>query len=272
MNEQIRAEFEQDYSDRHHLPLGNIQEAWQSETNDYYAGYAKLNAAWAAWQSAHARYARSADDVVADHKRLVRELDVLINGESGAAQQSSLCDIVAQVRKQRLAVGYAGSVEAALKGIVINNNLLGSDVLLRCQPHTTIPVGTVMISCTHPDVAHDCCVVCGVNILPDRPAFEWMSAHPPAQPKVPTSDLDAFIAEIQQDIKKGELQTADMYLQGLRIHLAAKPQVNQQLLEALLLFVQNSSVQNLVPVTCEIAEDALLSAGHNPTLSTTTDQ
>ena len=82
-----------------------------------------MQSAWAAWQSAHARYARS--------------------------------------------------VEAALKGIVINNNLLGSDVLLRCQPHTTIPVGTVMISCTHPDVAHDCCVVCGVNILPDRPAFEW---------------------------------------------------------------------------------------------------
>jgi len=96
--------------------------------------------------------------------------------------------------------------------------------------------------------------------------------NPPAQPKVPSSGLDAFIAEIQQDIKKGELQTADMYLQGLRIHLAAKPQVNQQLVEALLLFVQNSSVQNLVPVTCEIAEDALLSAGHNPTLSTTTDQ
>jgi hypothetical protein len=37
--------------------------------------------------------------------------------------------------------------------------------------------------------------------------------------------------------------------------------VNQQLVEALLLFVQNSSVQGLVPVTCEIAEDALLSAG-----------
>ena len=36
--------------------------------------------------------------------------------------------------------------------------------------------------------------------------------------------------------------------------------VNQQLVEALLMFVQNSSVQVLVPVTCEIAEEALLSA------------
>lgn len=35
----------------------------------------------------------------ADHQRLVRELDVLLNGESGAAKQASLCDIVAQVAK-----------------------------------------------------------------------------------------------------------------------------------------------------------------------------
>jgi hypothetical protein len=37
--------------------------------------------------------------------------------------------------------------------------------------------------------------------------------------------------------------------------------VNQQLVEALLLFVQNNSVRALVPSTCEIAEEALLSAG-----------
>lgn len=34
----------------------------------------------------------------ADKNRLVRELDVLINGEEGAAKQASLCDIVSQVR------------------------------------------------------------------------------------------------------------------------------------------------------------------------------
>lgn len=34
-----------------------------------------------------------------DHQRLVRELDVLLNGEEGAAQQASLCDLVAQVAK-----------------------------------------------------------------------------------------------------------------------------------------------------------------------------
>lgn len=36
-----------------------------------------------------------------DHSRLVRELDVLLNGEAGAAKQASLCDIVAQVRLKR---------------------------------------------------------------------------------------------------------------------------------------------------------------------------
>lgn len=33
-----------------------------------------------------------------DHRRLVRELDVALNGEDGAAKQASLCDIVAQVK------------------------------------------------------------------------------------------------------------------------------------------------------------------------------
>lgn len=40
--------------------------------------------------------------VLADHRRLVRELDVLLNGEAGAAMQASLCDIVGQVRNERL--------------------------------------------------------------------------------------------------------------------------------------------------------------------------
>lgn len=33
-----------------------------------------------------------------DKRRLTRELDVLLNGEEGAAAQALLCDIVAQVR------------------------------------------------------------------------------------------------------------------------------------------------------------------------------
>lgn len=39
------------------------------------------------------------EEVLASHRRLVRELDVLLNGEAGAAKQASLCDIVGQLRK-----------------------------------------------------------------------------------------------------------------------------------------------------------------------------
>lgn len=33
-----------------------------------------------------------------DYKRLVREIDVIINGEDGAAKQASLCDLMGQIR------------------------------------------------------------------------------------------------------------------------------------------------------------------------------
>lgn len=37
------------------------------------------------------------EEVLADKRRLTRELDVIMNGEDGAAKQASLCDIVAQL-------------------------------------------------------------------------------------------------------------------------------------------------------------------------------
>jgi len=39
-------------------------------------------------------------EVIEDYRRLTRELDLAINGVEGAAPQASLCDIVAQVRKE----------------------------------------------------------------------------------------------------------------------------------------------------------------------------
>jgi hypothetical protein len=42
------------------------------------------------------------EECAKDHKRLVREIDVLLNGEDGAAKQASLCDIVAQVTTMRM--------------------------------------------------------------------------------------------------------------------------------------------------------------------------
>jgi hypothetical protein len=41
------------------------------------------------------------EQVQADHRRLVRELDALLNGFD-AAPQASLCDIVSQVRRELL--------------------------------------------------------------------------------------------------------------------------------------------------------------------------
>ena len=37
------------------------------------------------------------EEVLQSHRELVRQLDVALNGEAGAAKQASLCDIVAQV-------------------------------------------------------------------------------------------------------------------------------------------------------------------------------
>lgn len=37
----------------------------------------------------------------AQHRRLVRALDVALNGETGAAPQASLCDLLAQVERQQ---------------------------------------------------------------------------------------------------------------------------------------------------------------------------
>jgi len=51
----------------------------------------------------------AADDV----NRLVRELDVLLNGEDGAAKQASLCDIVSQVASQHFVLVRRADVPSA---------------------------------------------------------------------------------------------------------------------------------------------------------------
>lgn len=47
------------------------------------------------------------EEALVDHRRLVRELDILLNGEANAARQASLCDIVSQVRREGIRVGGA---------------------------------------------------------------------------------------------------------------------------------------------------------------------
>lgn len=94
--------------------------------------------------------------------------------------QHALSDMMTGVRYcPSMPVTYR---EAELKGVVVNNNLAGDQILLAHPPHTTIPIGTVMIACTHPDISHDCCVVCGKNIMPNKPDFEWTAAFLASQP------------------------------------------------------------------------------------------
>lgn len=49
-------------------------------------------------------------EVLEDKRRLARELDVIINGEDGAAKQASLCDLLSQVKT------LVSERDAALKG------------------------------------------------------------------------------------------------------------------------------------------------------------
>lgn len=42
------------------------------------------------------------EEVLKDKHRLVREIDVILNGEEGAARQASLCDLVSQIRDLKI--------------------------------------------------------------------------------------------------------------------------------------------------------------------------
>lgn len=48
------------------------------------------------------------EEVLADHKRLVREIDIIING-AGAAQQASLCDLVEGIRRMKKRLSFVVS-------------------------------------------------------------------------------------------------------------------------------------------------------------------
>lgn len=55
---------------------------------------------------------RDYERVIENHHRLVRELDLLLNGAEGAAKQASLVDIIGQVRARReVAVELANKLE-----------------------------------------------------------------------------------------------------------------------------------------------------------------
>lgn len=51
-----------------------------------------------------AQFIKDYDEILQSQRDLVRQLDVLINGEEGAAKQASLCDIVTQLRCENIFV------------------------------------------------------------------------------------------------------------------------------------------------------------------------
>ena len=76
---------------------------------------------------ASAPVANDYEKVLADHRRLVRELDVLLNGD-GAAEQASLCDIVSQVRRE----GIKASAPVAPTEVMDALNWV-DDFIARCN-------------------------------------------------------------------------------------------------------------------------------------------
>lgn len=82
-------------------------EAWFSGMGPAWNGTNEA-AQWSAWQARAALAQQAGDWINADDvQRLTRELDVLLNGEEGAAAQASLCDLVAQVRVAKQAAPQA---------------------------------------------------------------------------------------------------------------------------------------------------------------------
>lgn len=68
----------------------------------------------AAVRAIDAEKRRAVSEPETSHNALVRELDVLLNGEHRAAPQASLCDIVAQVKRERLSLWKGDNPSHAL--------------------------------------------------------------------------------------------------------------------------------------------------------------
>lgn len=56
-----------------------------------------------------------------DNKRLVREIDVIINGEDGAARQASLCDLGGQIKELVAAREQLASARTLILNIKTGN-------------------------------------------------------------------------------------------------------------------------------------------------------
>lgn len=102
---------------------------WDAKfTNDAWEGW-KARAALAKPSPAQAEQPTDDDyeEVLADHRRLVREMDVLLNGEACAAKQAMLCDLVSQVEAEVRKSGQPLLVSAERYRWLRNDDNWGAD-------------------------------------------------------------------------------------------------------------------------------------------------
>lgn len=134
--------------------------------------------------------------VLEDHRRLARELDILLNGERGAAAQASLCDIVAQMKSwtppsaltyaQRLAT-YAASLYGPPEGWRPMNDLMSAlDQISNALSGLETPGGRWLPFSENAKVAREF-----IAYRPDAGTFAAVWIYPPHEDGDGSLDLEA---------------------------------------------------------------------------------
>jgi hypothetical protein len=116
------------------------------------------------------------EEVLTDQRRLVRKLDVLLNGQDGAAKQASLCDIVAQVSGERVTIEPWSAAPPTVQGDYWHWNGDADDA-------------PSIVSVLFSGMTNKCCVA--MNSTPtghanmcDTYGGHWKRIRQPALPKV----------------------------------------------------------------------------------------
>lgn len=95
------ASEEQDFTEAECYALEHALQKGFEPINDDATLYVVSERSLVAYAAAWRERVADRNDIIVEKNRLVRELDVALNGQVGAAQQASLCDLVAQVQRQQ---------------------------------------------------------------------------------------------------------------------------------------------------------------------------
>lgn len=64
------------------------------------------------------------EQTLADHRQLVREIDVILNGEDGAAKQASLCDLMGDIKRHKACLDEYEALEFEKEELESENEIL----------------------------------------------------------------------------------------------------------------------------------------------------